>query len=210
MIDVDQQIKDVRRTVGSRTIDARPARVVTISRAYDTSVEDLWECCTDAERLPRWFLPVSGELRVGGRYQLEGNAGGEVLECDPPRRFLATWEFDGNVSWIEVRFEVEPGGGARFTLEHTAHVAEHWEQFGPGAVGIGWELGVIGLGLHVATGESVDPAAFQAWTVSPEGLRLMAGSGAAWGEADIAGGEDPEVAHASAARTIAAYTTLPE
>ena len=25
---------------------------------------------------PRWFLPISGELRLGGRYQLTGNAGG--------------------------------------------------------------------------------------------------------------------------------------
>ena len=31
-----------------------------------------------------------GDLRVGGRYQLEGNANGTILTCDPPREFTAT------------------------------------------------------------------------------------------------------------------------
>jgi hypothetical protein len=30
-------------------------------------------------------MPISGELRVGGSFQLEGNAGGEILTCEPPR-----------------------------------------------------------------------------------------------------------------------------
>ena len=46
----------------------------------------MWDAVTSAERIPRWFLPISGDLRLGGRYQLEGNAGGEVLECAPPAR----------------------------------------------------------------------------------------------------------------------------
>ena len=44
----------------------------------------MWDACTDPERIGRWFLPVSGDLRLGGRYQLEGNAGGEILRCEPP------------------------------------------------------------------------------------------------------------------------------
>jgi hypothetical protein len=27
----------------------------------------------------RWFLPVTGDLRVGGRFQLEGNAGAAAI-----------------------------------------------------------------------------------------------------------------------------------
>ena len=193
MIDVDHQINAVRRTVGRRTLEAGEAHVVTVSQAYDTTVEDLWDCCTNAERLPRWFLPVTGELRVGGRYQLEGNAGGEILECEPPHRLAATWEYGDAVSWIEVAVTPE-GDGARVTLEHLARPDEHWGQFGPGAVGIGWDLAVVGLTLHLETGVPVDAAEVQAWTISPDGLRFMTDAGTAWGEADAARGEDPEVA----------------
>jgi uncharacterized protein YndB with AHSA1/START domain len=49
---------------------------VTITQVYAAPVEDVWDACTNPARIPRWFLPVSGELRLGGRYQLEGNAGG--------------------------------------------------------------------------------------------------------------------------------------
>src|SRR5204863_121918 len=81
----------------------------------------------------RWFLPVSGDLRLGGRYQLEGNAGGTIERCDPPRSFAATWEFGGQQSWIEVSLTEQPAGRVRLELEHVAHVtAELWAQFAPG------------------------------------------------------------------------------
>src|SRR4028119_1712072 len=83
MTDVAAQINAVRRHVGNRVLEAGEARTLTISQTYDASVEDLWDACTNAERIPRWFLPVTGDLEVGGRYQLEGNAGGEVVGCDP-------------------------------------------------------------------------------------------------------------------------------
>jgi uncharacterized protein YndB with AHSA1/START domain len=98
MFDIDPQISAVRREVGTRERDGREAKVVTISQAYDTDVDDLWEACTSAERLARWFAPVSGELRLGGRYQIEGNASGTVERCDPPKSFSLTWEFGGGVS----------------------------------------------------------------------------------------------------------------
>lgn len=41
----------------------------------------MWDACTDPERIPRWFLPISGDLRLNGRYQLEGNAGGAITEA---------------------------------------------------------------------------------------------------------------------------------
>src|SRR5690606_16317029 len=74
MFDVDPQISAVDRRLGSRERDGREAKVVTISQAFDTDVEDLWQACTTAERLARWFAPVSGDLRLGGRYRIEGNA----------------------------------------------------------------------------------------------------------------------------------------
>jgi len=205
-IDSSHHISTVRRQLGTRTLEAGEARVLTISRSYDTTVEDLWDACTSPERIRRWFLPVSGDLRQGGRYQLEGNAGGTIERCEPPRSFAATWEFGGQVSWIEVRISPESDGGARFELEHVAHVDERWDQFGPGAVGIGWDGALLGLTLYLATGEGMDPKAAEAWMTSAEGKAFYRLSGDAWCEADIASGTDPEDARARSERTIAFYT----
>ncbi|TDB80020.1 SRPBCC family protein [Micromonospora sp. KC721] len=211
MTDVTHQINAVRRTVGTRTLEAGEARVLTISQAYDAPLEDVWDACTNAERIPRWFLPISGELRVGGRYQLEGNAGGTVQRCDPPTSFAATWEYGGEVSWIEVRLTAESPERTRFELEHVAHVDdERWREFGPGAVGVGWDLGLLGLASHLAAdGTGVRPEEAAAWLGSEEGRGFMTAVSEHWGEASITGGADPDAARAAAARTTAAYTGAP-
>lgn len=49
--------------------------VQTISQSYPTTVDDLWQACTQADRLERWFAPVTGDLRLGGRYQTPVLAG---------------------------------------------------------------------------------------------------------------------------------------
>lgn len=205
-VDVDHHINAASRTVGARTLEAGEAQVVTISRTYDEPIEDVWEALTNVERIPRWFLPITGELRVGGRYQLEGNAGGVVERCEPPRAFDATWEFGGGVSWIEVRL-AEGGAGTRFTLTHIAQVDdETWEHYGPGATGIGWDGAVLGLTLHLATGAANDRAEAVAWSMTEQGIGFNRLSGERWHDADVAAGNDPEVARERADRAITAYT----
>jgi uncharacterized protein YndB with AHSA1/START domain len=213
MIDVNHQINAVQRRVGTRVLDAGEARVVTINQTYDAAIDDVWDACTNPERLPRWFLPVSGELRLHGRYQLEGNAGGTIERCDPPKSFAATWEYDGNVSWIEVRLSTEPDGRTRFELEHTAHVDDHWEQFGPGAVGVGWDMGLLALAMYLSADESLDPKTVAqegaAWAASDEGKQFVSLSSDRWGDANLSAGADPDEARAMADRTTAAYTGAP-
>jgi uncharacterized protein YndB with AHSA1/START domain len=211
MIDVTHEISTTRRQVGARMLEAGEARTITITRTYATPLEDVWDACTNAERIPRWFLPVSGDLRPGGHYQLEGNASGTIERCDPPHGFSATWEYGGEVSWIELRLTAESDGGTRFELEHIAHVDdERWTEFGPGAVGVGWDLGLLGLGLHLGSdGEPVDPAAFHEWSASGEGRRFIELSSEGWGEASIAAGTPEAGARASAARTTGFYTGVP-
>jgi uncharacterized protein YndB with AHSA1/START domain len=207
MIDVDHQISAVRREVGSRVLEAGQARVLTATQTYDATLEDLWDACTSAERIRRWFLPVSGDLRVGGRYRLEGNASGTIERCEPPRSFAATWEYGEEVTWIEVRLEPEDDGRTRFTLEHVAHVDdERWLQFGPGAVGVGWDLALTGLRLHLATGEDNDAAAFAAWSGSPDGVAFIHRSSRGWADASIAAGTPEDQARAAEERTTAFYT----
>ena len=203
--DFEYHLDAVERSVSSLERDGRPARGVTLSRGYATTVEDLWDAVTNRERIPRWFLPVSGELEPGGRYQLEGNAGGLITVCQPPSNLALTWEFGEDLSWVEVGFSADGTGLARLTLTHTAHLSEHWDEFGPGAVGVGWELGLLGLALHLAqpAAPKPDEAAFAA---SPEGMAFITGSSEAWGQAAVAAGADLNAARAAAGRTTAFYT----
>ena len=207
MIDVTQQISAVRRQVGTRVLEAGEARTVTVSQSYNATVEDVWDACTNPERIPRWFLPITGDLRPGGRYQLQGNASGTIERCDPPRSFAATWEFGGQVSWIEVQLMARPEGGTQLVLEHIAHVNdEQWAEFGPGAVGIGWDMGFMGLAVHLSSGQSMDPQEGMAWATSAEGREFMTLASQRWCDASVAAGTGEAAARAAAGRTTAAYT----
>ncbi len=206
MIETSHHLSAVSRSLGSRTLEAGEASVLTISRVYDTDVEDLWDACTTAERISRWLMPITGELKLGGHYQLEGNAGGTVERCDRPNSFAATWEYGGGISWIEVQLSPDERG-ARLQVEHIAHVDdERAAEYGPGAVGVGWDQMLLGLGLYLQTGSGVDPADAMAWLSSPDGVAFVTTSSDAWCEAAIAAGTPAEQARAAADRTTAAYT----
>jgi uncharacterized protein YndB with AHSA1/START domain len=173
-IDIAGHVGAITRTVRRGERDGRPTQTIVAERTYDTAIDDLWDAITSPERIPRWLLPISGELRLGGRYQLEGNAGGEITTCEPPRRLAVTWEYGGDVTW--------------------------------GAVGIGWDLSLLGLALHVTSGAAIDTAQAQAWQASDEAKEFMRGSSDAWCDADIAGGTPADIARAAADRTTEAYT----
>jgi uncharacterized protein YndB with AHSA1/START domain len=206
-IDIAATLGAVTREVGTREHHGRPARVVVAARTYDTGIDDLWDALTNAERIPRWFLPVSGDLRLGGRYQLQGNAGGEITACEPPRHLAMTWEYGGQASWVTVRLAEEAAGMTRLELEHLAHVDDKfWDEYGPGAVGVGWELAMMGLGKHLETGAALDRQAGMAWPTTPEGKSFVLGSSGGWCRASIAAGTDASAAQAAAARTTAFYT----
>ncbi|MCY4640005.1 MAG: SRPBCC domain-containing protein [Chloroflexi bacterium] len=204
-IDVRRQLDAVGRVVSAGERDGEPVHTVALSRSYDTTLDDLWDAVTRSGRIERWFLPVDGELTAGGRYRIEGNASGTITECEPGSRFALTWEFGESVSWVGVRLSAEGDGRTRLALEHTEPLSEHWAEYGPGAVGVGWELALLGLALHLEqpAGPRLDEAAFG---ISPKGTALIAGSSGAWAQAAIAAGTEPEQARAAAARTTAFYT----
>ena len=202
---VEGHLSAVERSLSSLERDGQPARAVTLSRSYATTVEDLWDAVTNGERIPRWFLPVSGELELGGRYQLEGNAGGVITACERASHLALTWEFGEDLSWVEVRFSDNGTGRARLTLTHTAHLSEHWGEYGPGAVGVGWELGLLGLALHLTQPTEPKPEE-AAFATSRDGKAFITGSSEGWGQAAVAVGTDSDAARAAAKRTTIFYT----
>lgn len=206
-IDTSSNIDAVARVVSRGNRHGRSVRIVTATRTYDTRIEQLWDALTNPARLAKWFLPISGDLRPGGRYQLEGNAAGLITRCAPPRDLAVTWEFGDEIGWVAVRLAAAPGGGTRLELEHAQHVSdERWEQYGPGAVGVGWDLTLLCLALHLRPVGAVNAEAAEAWTESADGKEFQRQSSEAWCRASIAAGTDAAAASAAAARTTAAYT----
>ena len=204
--DIAGFIGAVTREVRNIEHEGKPAAMVVAARSYDTSVDDLWDAITNAERLPRWFAPVTGDLKLGGRYQVQGNASGTITRCEPPRELSLTWEFGGGVSWVNVILRAEGGERTHLELQHIAHPEGHWEKFGPGAVGVGWELALMGLARHLESGVAKPPESDPSWMASPEAKQFMRLSSAAWGEAAIAAGEDAAHAREAAERTRKFYS----
>lgn len=207
--DPKQQINAVRRTLGDRTIESGAALVATISQVYPTDIDDLWEVVTRPERIVRWFAPVSGELKEGGHYQIEGNANGTITRCEKPRGYSATWEFGGQVSWIEVRL-TPAGDGTRFELEHVAKAEfpnDFWDRYGPGATGVGWDLAMLGLARHLGDpSATLDPEVIATWHTTEEGRTFLRLAADRWAEVAAGYGVDPAAAKAQGDHTYAFYT----
>ena len=78
----------------------KPAIVYTIYIA--STPEKVWQALTTAEFSRQYFsgFAIEADLRVGGAFVARApdgsvHIGGEVFECDPPRKLTITW----NVNW---------------------------------------------------------------------------------------------------------------
>jgi uncharacterized protein YndB with AHSA1/START domain len=107
-----------------RRIPAGEARVAVFTRTYETTVEDLWDACTNPERLRRWYVPVSGELRVGGNFQQVNMGSGTILECEAPQ--MLKLSLGGGADEIELRLSLGPEDGTTtLELQHATTLGSH-------------------------------------------------------------------------------------
>jgi uncharacterized protein YndB with AHSA1/START domain len=206
MKDLLDELQATSRAVGTAALPAGEAHVVRLSRCYPAEVTDVWDALTNPERIPRWFLPVTGDLELGGHYQLEGNAGGEVRHCEPPHRLEITWVMgepaEQDASLVEAHLEPD-GEGTRLTLTHTAVVPDDfWDSYGPGAVGVGWDLALLGLAAHLAGVEMPPPEQLE---TDPSMQAALLSSSQLWGTAYSASGVDSNTVEKAVAGTSAFY-----
>ena len=204
--DLTAHVNAMSRSVRNLERDGKPAKAVVASCVYNTDVTDLWDAVTNPDRLRRWFSPVTGELKLGGRFHVENNASGTITTCEPQRKIAGTWEFAGTTSWITITLAPD-ADGARLELEHVAHIDPHWDMFGPGAVGVGWDLGFMGLARHLAEPNANLPQeAEEGWHLLPESKQFIRTASDGWGQAAIAAGESREHALTAAESTRQFYT----
>ena len=176
MIDIARHLSAVHREVSAQP-ETETVRVL-LRRGYDAEIDDVWSALTDPERVRRWFLPLTGDLRVGGSFQLEGNAGGDILDCEPPRLLRVT--FGGPTSIVELRLtsDAERDAATVLELDHSVPLEMAGSAAGALYVGPGWDGAVMGLGLFLAGEVIEDPVAMAnslgVQEFSLESLRLWA------------------------------------
>ena len=140
----DTSLTTVQRSMGTRDIAAGPARAAVLRRRYDAPVEDVWHAITTPDRVDRFFLPLSGDLREGGSFALEGQASGEILVCDAPQLLRLQWtqpDDRGYSDQVEVRLTPDGPDATWLELEHAsiADVFRNDPDTGCYGVGTGWE-----------------------------------------------------------------------
>jgi uncharacterized protein YndB with AHSA1/START domain len=101
---------------------------VTRELLIDASPETVWEFLVDPTKIVRWKgINAVLELWAGGAYRVEvlpsRVAVGEVVECDPPRRLVHTWGWEGDENVppgsTTVEYELVPeGSGTRLLFTH--------------------------------------------------------------------------------------------
>ncbi|GAA3923464.1 SRPBCC family protein [Microbacterium invictum] len=119
---------------------------------YATGIDDLWDAVTTRDRLARWMADYTGDLRLGGTWEVASSDGegtwgrGTITACDAPRSFTTTWHATGEEP-TELVVRLEPvDGGTRLLLEHTGIQSIFY--------GAGWQAYLEQLTRHVADADA--------------------------------------------------------
>ena len=107
-------------------IPAGQARSAMFRRTYDAGIDDVWDACTNPERLARWYQPVAGDLRLGGEFTQCEMGGGRIVACEAPRLLrLALGPGDPSPDQLELRLSSAADGTTVLELEHATTLDSH-------------------------------------------------------------------------------------
>jgi uncharacterized protein YndB with AHSA1/START domain len=185
----DTSLTTVQRSMGNREIAEGSARTAVLRRRYDAPIDDVWNAITTPDRVDRFFLPLSGELRAGGSFALQGQASGEILACDAPHLLRLQWTPPGDRGYsdqVEVRLTADGPDATWLELEHAsvADVFRNDPDTGCYGVGTGWEGPLHYLGEYLR-GVLPDRPSTEWYTFDEaEELRLANYRGTEWAKVE--------------------------
>lgn len=137
----------------------RPLRdgkgVVRMEDVYDADLDELWSAVTDPERLARWLVEVTGDLRVGGaieaRFTSSWTGPGRIDVCESPTHLLVTMSPNASDETVIEAWLTAEGDRTRLVLEERGipipELAGH---------GSGWQAHVEDLATHLSGGNQYD------------------------------------------------------
>ncbi|MBM9467999.1 SRPBCC domain-containing protein [Nakamurella leprariae] len=197
------ELADVHRHVSRESSDAGELVRVTLRRPFAAETHDLWHAVTDPDLISRWFMPISGDFREGGHFDLQGNAGGDIEQCDPPRTFRVT--FGDASSVVTVTMHELAGDRTELVLDHTVPVTVAGSTAGALYVGPGWDGALVGLARFIDGRAEGDPV--QAIN-SPKMIQFSRQSVALWADAAAMGGASAQ--EVETARQVALAQFAPD
>lgn len=106
-----------------RRLPAGEARVAVFTRTYAAPIADVWDACTNPERLRRWYVPVTGDLRVGGTFAQAMMGSGTITRCEPPHRLSLS--LGGGADEIELRLTAGENDSTALELQHATTLDQH-------------------------------------------------------------------------------------
>ena len=109
---------------------------IRIEDVYDTGIDDLWDACTNPDRLARWIAEVSGDLRVGGSihavFTSTWTGPGRIDVCGKPHHLLLTTE-PGTEDEAEIEaWLTEEGPRTRLVVEERGLPRDRLHFYGAG------------------------------------------------------------------------------
>jgi uncharacterized protein YndB with AHSA1/START domain len=93
---------------------------------YPHPPEKVWQALTDPVAISEWLMPNNFEPQVGHKFQFRthpapgfnGIIESEVVEIDPPRRLVYTWN-SGKLNTLVIWTVQAAKNGTLLTLDHT-------------------------------------------------------------------------------------------
>ena len=102
----------------------------------------------DGQRRTRTWRPLPVGRQCGRRHSSVRTAVALLAHVGDSQATSVGWRF---------AFRPMAAGRTKLMLTHTAHLSAHWDEYGPGAAGVGWELTLLGLAIHVARSSAAMP-----------------------------------------------------
>ncbi|MEU6643075.1 SRPBCC family protein [Saccharomonospora sp. NPDC046836] len=183
MIDIATQLTCVYREVSRQSDAGDQTAGVLLRRRYPTSVEEVWAAVTNPARIGGWYAPVSGDLHVGGRFQLGDVASGEILRCERPHLLRLGWDPGGGT--VQLRLAADDDGGTVLELTHTTPSETTWSDTVPVQLGPGWDVSLLALDQLLRGERAHGPVV---WRQSPDVQRFSQHVISAWASATEAAG----------------------
>ncbi|MFB9235515.1 SRPBCC domain-containing protein [Plantactinospora siamensis] len=144
---------------------------VRVEDVYATGIDDLWDACTNPDRLARWIAKVSGDLRPGGTFHAvftsTWSGPGRVDVCERPHHLLLTTQPGTDEEAQLEAWLTEEGAGTRLVVEERGLPLKSLHFYGAG-----WQAHLEDLGRSLGatagpgtwTAESPEPSWRERWT----------------------------------------------